>query len=222
MRERHRRFVLEYLIDLNGRAAAIRAGYAPGKASGRAWELLRRADVQAMLRAEMDARDERLRLSADRLRLEYARIALLDPRRMLRWGPEGVELIASDRLTADETAAVKLVSVGGRKGARAQRFELYDKLKALDALGRLMGVFTRGKGGRFALPEDPEPDRDAVMRKVERLIDAKAEALAEEKFAAMKAAERGQTTSSAETEESVADATAATTTEDATPRDSGD
>lgn len=201
MRERHRRFVLEYLIDLNGRAAAIRAGYAPGKASGRAWELLRRADVQAMLREEMNARDERLRLSADRLRLEYARIALIDPRRMLRWGPEGVELIASDRLTADETAAVKLVSVGGRKGARAQRFELYDKLKALDALGRLMGVFTRGKGGRFALPEDPEPDRAALTRKVERLIDAKAEALAAEKFAAMKARDAATASAPAEPDE---------------------
>ena len=37
--ERHRRFVLEYVIDLNGRAAAVRAGYARGKAGARASNL---------------------------------------------------------------------------------------------------------------------------------------------------------------------------------------
>src|SRR5579864_6292230 len=161
MRERHRRFVLEYIIDLNGRAAAKRAGYAPGKAASRASELLHRADVQEMLRVELAAREERTRVSGDRVVREYARIAFIDPARVARWGPDGVTLADSGRMSEDDRAAVKAISVGGRKGARAQRFELHDKLAALDALGRFTGIFTRGKGGRNALPEHLVNGRDA-------------------------------------------------------------
>jgi len=190
MRERHRRFVLEYIIDLNGCAAAKRAGYAEGKAGARAWELLQRADVQAAIREELEARNARTRVTGDRVVLEYARIGLIDPSRVASWGPEGVELVPSSRLSADERAAVKRVSVGGRKGARAQIFELHDKLKALDALARFTGLARRGKGGRFALPEPEEarpPDeaeRAALLAKIERRIEEKAEALAEAKLAA--------------------------------------
>lgn len=193
MRERHRRFVLEYLIDLNGKAAATRAGYAPGKAAVRACELLQRADVQAMLREELAARDARTRVTADRVILEYARIAFSDPARIARWGPDGVELIPSDRLSEDEKAAVRWVSVGGRKGARAQRFLLHDKMAALAALGRYTGTSPRGPHGRNAVPAfaaaPSEEERDAAQRKVMRLIETRAQAIAEEKLAALRAAE---------------------------------
>ena len=195
MRERHRRFVLEYIIDLNGRAAAMRAGYAPSKAAARASELLRRADVQAMLRAELAARDDRTRVTGDRVIREFARIAFIDPARIAAWGPAGVTLAESGRMSEDDRAAVKSISVGGRKGARAQRFELFDKLAALDALGRYTGVLTRGKGGRFAVPGAVTPAGDAaraeLRERIIKTIDSRAKALAEEivakKLAAMKA-----------------------------------
>jgi phage terminase small subunit len=45
MQPRHIRFVQEYLIDRNGAAAAIRAGYSPRTARQIAYELLTRPDV---------------------------------------------------------------------------------------------------------------------------------------------------------------------------------
>jgi phage terminase small subunit len=189
MRERHRLFVLEYLIDLNGRAAAKRAGYADKKAAVRACELLRRPDVQAMIREETKARDERLRVSADRIAKEFARIAFNDPTRIASWGPEGVELVPSERLSEDDKAAVKWVSVGGRKGARAQRFLMHDKLSALEDLARILGIFTRGPHGRGAMPEHlqqaDEAERAAAVEKVKRLIEGRARAIAEERLKAM-------------------------------------
>ncbi|HWE73067.1 MAG TPA: terminase small subunit [Stellaceae bacterium] len=195
LKERHRRFVLEYIIDLNGRAAAIRAGYARGKAGGRASELLRRPEVQLAIREEMKEREKRLRLSGDRIIEEAMRIAFVDPGRIARWGPEGVELIDSDDLTAEDRAAVKWISVGGRKGARAQRFEMHDKLAALALLARMTGMITREPGrGRFAIlaktPDELAADqarREKTMAKLQRLVDAKAAALADAKFKAMQA-----------------------------------
>ena len=88
LRERHRRFVLEYVIDLNGSAAAVRAGYARGKAGGRASELLRRPEVQIAIREEMKERDKRLRLTAERIIREAMCIAFADPSRVAHWGPD--------------------------------------------------------------------------------------------------------------------------------------
>jgi len=171
--ERHRRFVLEYVIDLNGRAAAIRAGYARGKAAGRASQLIRRPAVQLAIREEMKEREKRLRLSGDRIMREAMRIAFADPSRIAHWCEDGVTLKDSDDLTADDKAAVKWISVGGRKGARAQRFEMHDKLAALELLARMTGLLTRASGrGRFALldQDDERARRDANAELRERLM----------------------------------------------------
>ena len=169
LKERHRLFVLEYVIDLNGRAAAVRAGYSRSRASSRASELIRRPEVQAFIREEMKAREQRLRLSGERIMREAMRIAFADPGRIAHWGPEGVTLVESDDLTADDRAAVKWISVGGSKGATAQRFEMHDKLAALDLLARMTGMLTRPpRRGRFALLEDAQQTDEAGY-------DAKAE-----------------------------------------------
>jgi phage terminase small subunit len=183
MRERRRLFVLEYLVDLNGQAAAKRAGYAEGKAGGRAWELLQRADVQAMIRAEMSKREDRLRITADRILLEYGRIAFSNIARIAQWDAGGLTLLPPDRMSEDDSAAVKSVSIGGRKGSRAQRFALHDKLTALDALARYVGLSTRGKGGRQAMPPhvplmDPET-RVEANRRLAILVERKAKELLE-------------------------------------------
>jgi phage terminase small subunit len=173
LRERHRRFVLEYIIDLNGRAAAIRAGYGRSKAGARASEMLQRPEVQLFIRDELKAREGRTRITGDRIIREAGRIAFVDPGRIARWTPEGVELVHSDDLTEDDRAAVKTISIGGRKGKYAQRFEMHDKLRALELLARLTGLLTREAGrGRFALlntdPEAERRDANAILR--ERLM----------------------------------------------------
>jgi hypothetical protein len=50
MRSLHTRFVQEYLVDRNGAAAAVRAGYAPKAARQQAHELLTRPDVAEAVR----------------------------------------------------------------------------------------------------------------------------------------------------------------------------
>ena len=62
---RQRRFVAEYLIDLNGTQAAIRAGYAPGGARQCASRLLAQAPVKTALKNAMGERQKRTELTAD-------------------------------------------------------------------------------------------------------------------------------------------------------------
>lgn len=60
------RFVAEYLVDLNGTRAAVRAGYSERSASTMASRLLSRPAIAAMIAEGIDARAARTRVTADR------------------------------------------------------------------------------------------------------------------------------------------------------------
>lgn len=62
---RQARFVSEYLVDLNGRQAAIRAGYSPRTANEQAARLLTKANIQAAVEAGRAAQAQSAELTAD-------------------------------------------------------------------------------------------------------------------------------------------------------------
>lgn len=62
---RHQQFVDEYLIDLNGTQAAIRAGYSARTAQKQAYQLLARPDVQTAVSAAQASRSARTKVTAD-------------------------------------------------------------------------------------------------------------------------------------------------------------
>lgn len=59
------RFVEEYLVDLNGTEAAIRAGYSRKSAKAQASQLLALPEVQAAVSAGQASRSERTKVTAD-------------------------------------------------------------------------------------------------------------------------------------------------------------
>jgi phage terminase small subunit len=77
---RQSRFVEEYLIDLNGKQAAVRAGYSAKSAEVQASRLLRNTAVQAALGEAMQARSQRTEVTADRVVAELAKLAFADMR----------------------------------------------------------------------------------------------------------------------------------------------
>lgn len=60
-----RRFVEEYLVDLNGTEAAIRAGYSRRSAKAQASQLLAVPEVQAAVSEAQASRSERTKIDAD-------------------------------------------------------------------------------------------------------------------------------------------------------------
>lgn len=136
---RQRRFVDEYLIDLDGTHAAIRAGYRRSAAKHYGSHLLRRPDVAAAIAAAMAERSRRTGITPERVLEELARIAFVDWRKLAAWGADGVSVTDSRALSAAETAAVARVSIDGGWENRVA-IATHDKQRALDALSRILGL----------------------------------------------------------------------------------
>jgi phage terminase small subunit len=78
LRPKHARFVAEYLTDLNGTAAAIRAGYSPKTARQTAVHLQALPAVRDAIRDRAAAQVAKINLSADRTLAELATLATSD------------------------------------------------------------------------------------------------------------------------------------------------
>ena len=137
------RFIEEYLIDLNGKQAAIRAGYSAKTAEAQAARLLRYVKVQQALQTAIEARTKRTEITADRVMVKLARIAFANMRDY--WPKEG-ETLDLHRLDQDRTAAVEeltvVETVRGGVLHRRTRLKMHDKLAALTNLARHLGMFS--------------------------------------------------------------------------------
>jgi phage terminase small subunit len=164
--EREKRFIAEYLRDLNGQQAAARVGYAKSGAASQARRLLAKPAVESAVEKANAERSETKRITADRVMEELGRMAFSNMRDYVTWGPEGMELRNDALLDEDQTAAVADVEPKGN--GKVARLKLYDKLAALNALARHLGMI----GGKTALgPRDHSHERrdaNAILR--ERLL----------------------------------------------------
>lgn len=79
---KQQRFVEEYLVDLNGAQAAIRAGYSPDTARQMATENLSKPYIQLAIAEERKAQQERTQVTADKVVTELALIAFADAREL--------------------------------------------------------------------------------------------------------------------------------------------
>jgi phage terminase small subunit len=154
LRPKQQRFVEEYLVDLNATQAALRAGYSPKNAGRIGREQLANPPVAAAIRAANAARAQRTALTADRVLAELAALAFSDMRQHATWGPEGVALLPSAALSDEAARAVHEVvsttktrthvTTEGESIRTVEvqtRLRLYNKLQALEALGKHLDLF---------------------------------------------------------------------------------
>lgn len=138
---RRRRFVEEYLVDLNAAQAAIRAGYAPRSAAKRGSVLLGDPRIREAVSAAMRQRSERTGITQDQVLREYARLAFSDLRQVAIWGPDGLRVLPSTALDDDSSAALAEVHETRTSAGGTVRVKLHEKKGALDALARHLGLF---------------------------------------------------------------------------------
>lgn len=142
LNEKQARFVDEYLIDLNATQAAIRAGYSTKTAQEQSSRLLSNVMVQNAIAKAMAERSKRTGINQDRVILELAKIALLNPNDLINPNSASVRPEASDDDLACIQSSVKVKISDTEKGHMIEReVRLADKIKALELLGRHLGMF---------------------------------------------------------------------------------
>lgn len=122
---RQRRFVDEYLVDLNGTQAAIRAGYSVSGARAHACKLLTNANIQAAISVAMSQRKERTELTADEV--------IRDLRE--------VRDICMGRKTVKVVEVVKFEGEATPHEVDSLVFDANGANKALELLGKHIGMF---------------------------------------------------------------------------------
>lgn len=168
MNERERRFVAEYLIDLNASAAAARAGYGGKRRAQYAHRLVHRPDVAAAIAKAEAERAEGRRITSDRILSEYARIAFADMRDFVDWGPDRFAL----RTVHSDWQGGAVAHVQPPTNGRPGSIRLHDKHAALEVLARHTGLLGLGRGQRG--PTDHrQANRDARAILLERLARLK-------------------------------------------------
>src|SRR5438105_8689072 len=83
---KQRRFVEEYLIDLNATKAAERAGYSAKTANEQGAQLLGNAKIQAAIGAAEEERSERTAVTQDRVLREVAAMAFINLAALFKGG----------------------------------------------------------------------------------------------------------------------------------------
>ena len=134
-------FADEYLIDLNATQAAIRAGYSPDTAGSIGSENLKKPEIRARIEKAMAERSKRTGINQDRIIMELAKIALLNPKGLVNFDEATIKEDATDEDVA-AVASVKVKRFPTKDGEGVEReVKMYDKTKALELLGRHLGMF---------------------------------------------------------------------------------
>lgn len=149
MNDKQRRFVAEYLIDLNATEAAKRAGYSARSAYSTAERMLRKAEIQEAIQEAQAKRQIRTNITADRVLQELARIGMSDVRRLFTDSGGLIDPKDWDDDAAAAVASIEVISRGtGEKDAdgatkveHVHKVKLWDKNSALEKIAKHLGMF---------------------------------------------------------------------------------
>lgn len=157
MTERQKKFCNEYLVDLNVTQAAIRAGYTPKYANKKAYELLDKPEIKEYLDKKIKDREQRTEITQDKVVNELAAIAFSNASDFFKvidktvtvggsivLDDEGnprtykdVEFVTTDKLSEENKKVISSI----KQGSNGLEIKLNDKLKALELLGKHLGMF---------------------------------------------------------------------------------
>lgn len=150
---KQKRFVDEYLIDLNATQAAIRAGYSENTATEIGCENLTKPQIRNYIDKKQKSLEKRTEITQEKVLAELARIGFADLNNYLEYRTEkGVtkndedgEPVVDYKQIVDtldskdvDTRAIQEVTIS-RDGTF--KFKLYDKQKALELIGKHLGMF---------------------------------------------------------------------------------
>lgn len=135
------RFVHEYLVDLNATQAAIRAGYAPRTARIIAAENLSKPNIQEAIQTERARITERTDISIDRLVRALSAVVFSDIAVFYETREDEDGIHFEVKALEDIPAELRGIIQGIRRTRAGDEYVLPDKLKALELLGKHLGLW---------------------------------------------------------------------------------
>ena len=137
-------FCQEYMKDLNGKQAAIRAGYEAKSAEVTASRMLSNAKVQSFINSLKEKRADKLEISAEKVLAELAKIGFSDMKDFLN---SDYSLKSLDEIDASKSGAIqsiqKEIIQGETYTNTTVKFKLHDKLSALEKIAKHIGFFEK-------------------------------------------------------------------------------
>lgn len=153
---RQKRFIGEYLVDLNATQAALRAGYSEKSAGKIGFQLLEKTRVQEEIDKAMRAREKRTNITQDMVLEEYRQLGFSKITDYLTVRTERI-LVGRDMETNEPISEIrqllilkdtseipkdKLAAIAEIKETQhGLSFKLHDKKGALDSIAKHLGMF---------------------------------------------------------------------------------
>ena len=140
---RERRFVGEYLIDLDPKRAALEAGYSKTMAASKAYQWVSNCKVKphvfAAIQKAEDRRAQRTEITQDRVLFELASLGFSNMQDFLEKGEDGKDVLKQvSALHSQHAAAISELTVD--KDGKT-KLKLADKRPALVDIGKHLGMF---------------------------------------------------------------------------------
>jgi len=165
--ERQKLFVRYYVSSgMNATQAAIKAGYSEKTARAQGYRLL----VNVYIKVALDKHIHDLLTDTENLSIKWLQqtmaIAGFDIRKAVSWDKDGVEFIDSSTLDDQTAFAIQEVSMIQTEDNKNIKVKAYDKTKALDLLGKFLGIVG---GDSFAIKlEDTSAKPEAMTTEARR------------------------------------------------------
>jgi len=169
MTPKQKRFCEEYLVDLNATQAAIRAGYSKKTAKVKGCQLLTKVNIDKYIRAQLENRSTRTQIAQDDVLSELGKIAFNDLGEMLT---EDGRLKNLNDMSESSRCAISGIEnseefegkgVDREHTGTLRKIKTWDKLKALELLGKHLGMFVdkQEMSGEVTI-QIVKPERDHV------------------------------------------------------------
>jgi phage terminase small subunit len=167
---KRQRFVDEYLIDLNAKAAAVRAGYKQRSSVNGGFVILQQPEVKAVVNYWVAKIAANLEINKGRILAELAILAFYDPGEFARRPTATVEELGKlpDRLSRC------IVSWNLSAAGRVISLKLADKQAALDKLSKVLAMYVEPQAVGEAEEANRPSDRRLAMAVITLIREAAA------------------------------------------------